>query len=264
MSLPTYAKVRERIENVQKDEIKNLLKAVYLLAVARPVELLSAAVSGQKRVYGIRGTDVTIEKIEPPPLSLKQTLRLLSQLENHNVKVSELKRRLTKKIDVAVFKIPLSRQKDNLGKEFYREVAVPVPLKLEPWTKDLLKCFEKAGDDFVFPKNRQYYGYYVTEKQVFQDLTAIIDEYLLVEHNISGKESKKIKPHERDIILGNLFKFRGAELQEEYGFDEYDWSAYTGTQIRIANKRIVQMDWHRYINKLCQNTFSATELDSYF
>jgi len=259
MRLYPYTKVRECIANVEDDNIKNFLKAVYLLAVARPVEMLGKPVSGQTRVYGIKGTDFNLEKIDKPPLSLSQTLNLLSQLENKAVTISEVKNELSKKIEIAVFRIRLSRQADKSDNMLYREVALPTQSNLEPWTKDLLKCFKEAGEDFVFPENRSHYWTYVKHKQVFKNLTAVISRYLRIEQTISRKKSVPIEPHEKELNLGGLFKVREDELRKDYDFDEYDWAVYAGAQIRISNERIVQMDWHRYVNKLCQksSTFEA-------
>jgi hypothetical protein len=254
MSLHPYVKVRECIEQVENYEVKNFLKTVYLLAVARPVELLAKPVSGQTRVYGVKGVDVRVEKIDKPPLSLSQTMNLLSQLENNEIKIREVKGSLSKKIEIAVFSIPLSRQSNKTDKKLCREVAIPIQPDLEPWTQDLLRWFKKAGDDFVFTEHRSHYWNYVKYNQVFKDLTAVIGGYRRIEHTISRKKSTKVEPHEKEMNLGGLYKVREDELQKEYGFDEYDCAVYTGAQIRIANKRIVQMDWHRYINKLCQKS----------
>jgi hypothetical protein len=254
MSLHPYVKVRECIEQVENYEVKNFLKTVYLLAVARPVELLAEPVSGQTLVYGIKGTDVKVEKIDQPPLSLSQTLNLLSKLENKEVTIRKVKDSLSKKIEIAVFSIQLSRQSNKTDKKLYREVAIPIQSNLEQWTQDLLRCFKKAGGDFVFPENRSHYWNYVKYNQVFKNLTAVISGYRRIEHTISRKKSTKVESHEKEMNLGGLYKVREDELQKEYRFDEYDWAVYTGRQIRIANKRIIQMDWHRYINKLCQKS----------
>lgn len=259
MSVPPYVDVRKRIENVPETKHRMFLKALYLLGIARPAELVSQRNphSEGNVIYGPTGKDVRIEEIDMPEPSLKQIPKLLSQIENKELDIKEVRRELSLKVQIALFKIKLSKMKREPNKEIpYRLVGLPINNQFEDsWTKEVYDYFKKAGSNYVFPFKRFAAWYYVKYYGIFKDLDYVIRDYIRTRKTISGTRTEPVGKHERKILLEGLRHVRRAELIKEYGFGDLDWAAFTGAQIRVLRDYFtVQEDWHRYIKKLCQKS----------
>jgi hypothetical protein len=255
MSLASYIEVRQRIQNVKDTELQMLLKALYLLGAARPVEMVAERCSGEKKelIYGPKGTDAWLEEIDSPNPSSLQIIKW--RLEGNEAAIEQMIDNLTQTIQVAVFKIKLSRRKakPNMERPF-RLVALPMAEKYEPWTKGLYKYFEEAGDNYVFPLNRSRAWYDVETLGVFKGLTYPIKEYRYSRPEIT----LHVNSHYRDIKMDGLRAVRVEELRMRYDFDDLDLAVFTGSKIRlnrvpgVFESSTVSEDWHRYIYKLCK------------
>jgi hypothetical protein len=255
MSLASYVEVRQRIENVQDYDTQMFLKALYLLGAARPVELTGRRCSGENKevIYGPKGTDVRLEEIDPPNPSIYKIARM--NLEKNREGIEKLlDDLLTQTLQVAVFKIKLSRRKPKKNQEVpSRLVALPMLEKFEPWTKGLFEYFKKAGDDYVFQFNRAVPFAKIDKEEVFKGLHYPIKSY---DYHKKTKVMT-VKSHLRNVKLEGLRLVRVDELRDKYHFDDLDLAVFTGSKITISRVRgifediVVKENWHRYINKLC-------------
>jgi hypothetical protein len=256
MSLASYVEVRQRIENVQDNDTQMFLKALYLLGAARPVEITAKRCSGENKeiIYGPKGTDVWLEEIDPPNPSIYKIARM--NLEKNWGGIRKLlDNLLTQTLQVAVFKINLSRRKPKSNEEIpSRLVALPMLEKFEPWTKGLFEYFKKAGDDYVFQFNRAVPFNIIQKEGVFKGLKYPIKSY---DYHRKSDEVMTVKSHLRNIKLEGLRLVRVDELREKNHFDDLDLAVFTGSKITISRVRgifedaVVKEDWHRYIMKLC-------------
>jgi hypothetical protein len=258
MSLPEVREVRARIESVKVEKYRIYLKSLYLCGAARSVELNSKRCSGEKEnlIYGPKGSDVWLTTCEPPDLNNTQFLKLLLQITSKQRTVDDIIDELSQRIPIAVFKIKVAKQKLDEGEEPpHRLVALPLPEKYEPWTREIVDYFHDRKDEYVFPWNRQTIWHYISNVDpVFEGLTYHIKKY-------RDFDGKKIYAHNRPFKLHALRHVRTDELIKHYGFDGIDLAAYVGWSMNgnkkeampnmASNYAEIREAWHRYIRKLC-------------
>jgi hypothetical protein len=177
-------------------------------------------------------------------------------LERNEAAIERMIDDLTQTIQVAVFKIKLSKVKPKKnGDHQFRLVALPMSEKYERWTKRLYEHFRKAGNNYVFPFNRAVAFYGVQGLRLFKGLQYPIKGYSYYKKD--GAEPFNVMDHLRTIKMDGLRAVRVDELREKYHFDDLDLAAFTGSKISIRRLRgvyegsTVTEDWHRYIKKLC-------------
>jgi hypothetical protein len=252
-----YIEVRRRIANIEDLKNRMFVEAVYLLGVARPTELASKRESGVKKpyVFGPRGYDATIEQICVPPPDTKELLELLTKIESKKITISTVKEMFSRKLDVALFKIKLSKRALENDEHPYRIIGLPINNEFEdPWTRELYDYFKKAGDSYVFiDYSRQQAQSHINSEGTFKDIKYNVEDYVRTRHTISGTTTEPIEEHPKQLFLEGLSILRHEELENEYGFDDLDWAAYTGSLVRVTrNDFTTQVNWHRYIKKLCR------------
>lgn len=258
MSLPEVREVRARIESVKHKPYQIYLKSLYLCGAARSVELNSKRCSGEKEnlIYGPKGSDVWLSECEPPDLNNTQFLKLLLQVNSKRRNIDSIIDELSQRIPVAIFKIKVAKQKLDDGEEPpYRLVALPLPEKYEPWTREIYEYFKDRKDEYVFPWNRQTIWHYISNVQpIFEGLTYRIKKY----RSLTGS---KIYTHDRPFKLHALRHVRTDELLKHFHFDQIDIAAYVGWSLNanrkeamptmMSNYAEIREGWYRYIKKLC-------------
>jgi len=263
MSLPEVREVRTRIESVKNKTYRTYLMSLYLCGAARSVELNAKRCSGEKEnlIYGPKGSDVWLTETEPPDLTNTQFLKVLLQVNGNKKTIDQAIDELSQRIPVAIFKIRVAKQKLDEGEEPpYRLVALPLPEKYEPWTKEIYEYFKDAGDNYVFPWNRQTIWHYISNVQpIFDGLTYRIKKYRSI--RLGKLRAVKILPHNRPFKLHALRHVRTDELISRYCFDGIDLAAYVGWTISkgngenmpamASNYAEIREAWRRYIKKLC-------------
>lgn len=249
------------------------LKAVYLLGAARAAEICGAPCGSVRTrfVYGPKGTDVSLDYTDPPDMRntefaqiLMKIVTALAMQQNLKQAVEEINKTLdglNAKIPVAIFRIQIAKQKLEPREEPpYRLVALPLPEKFEPWTKQLYDYFKRSSDDYVFPFGRQEVWRYITViDPIFKGLTYRIKKYALLN---TGEVAVKVLPHIRDLKIHGLRHIRTDELMKKYLFDGYDFASYVGwslgtsqkvsaSPVQSGNYSELREGWQRYIKKLC-------------
>jgi hypothetical protein len=233
-----YEEARNRIEQVEDQEMKMYLKAVYLLA-AEGSELTGMPDSGasgfhrtRKIVYGPRGTDVSCSFIEGSRLG---------KATNTN---------LSLKFPIALFKVKSARQDlEDDARIPFRIVALPMSEQIDPWVRELYDFFRAKGDEYVFPFNRHKAWRYITSHHVFEGLTYRIREYKYARNNLV---QFLVFQHVRKVKLLGLRRLRIYEFIDKYNFDGADLEIYSGINSKKGKTNpILDQDWHRYIHKLC-------------
>lgn len=221
MSLPSVELIRQRIDSVNKDEIRICLKCAYLFT-ARISELISTASPKDTTTpRGPKGTDVRLDTFELGPL----------------------------KEDVAIFKIKTAKRG---GKE--RLIALPLNKQYEPWTEEVYEYYQSTGNDSVFPFTRQKAWQY--SKNAFEGLTYPIERYFIIKKTLEVIKKHEIPSHIKPFRLHALRHLRTTELIEIYGFDGVDLSIYGGWTLRStigvgsAMERYAHLQWRKYFPKL--------------
>jgi hypothetical protein len=251
-----YTDVRKRIESMDNYDCQMFLKAVYLFGIIFPATLTGKPVSGakNKKPYGPTGNDARLELIDQPKLTQTQVIDILSRIEKGEQTIQETRNILSKKIEVAIFRIKkteLERKRKSVNEKLYREIALPT--QFDKWVIELYEYFKKAGTRHVFQHARSHYWALIRKKNLFEGLTYIVRDYTRVRKGISGKMIDKETQHLKDTVLTGLHHVRFEELQAEYNFDYLDWAVFTEKYFEVARKKVIVGDWHRYIEKLCKN-----------
>ncbi len=142
-----------------------------------------------------------------------------------------------------------------------RYCAVPIDSKYEPWTMELFKYFEDAGNDPVFDIVRQ--RVYTRAKRVFKGLAYVIENYSVVLDRtgiITGikdePKSVRVDRRLREFTLHALRHLRASDLSDYYDFNGINLSAFGGwtlsTSMRKSRSvdRSLVPDWKSYFPKL--------------
>jgi len=216
LSLPSYADVRKRIENVEDPEIQFCLKTTYLYA-GRISEVVGKASPGDSKTTarGPKGTDV-----------------LLDYYQFRD-----------KEEEVAVFTV-------RTAKRGGIERKVGIPTSFEPWAKQLYEYFQDHKDSYVFPFTRQ--TVWVRSKDVFKGFIYFIEDYRV----LRNAELELVQRHLRLFRLHALRHLRASELVSFYGFDGFGLATYGGWKYSTAARtsavidRYLSLSWQSYIEKL--------------
>lgn len=219
LSLPNPDLVRQRIESVNREDIRYCLMTCYLYA-GRISEVVGIKYPSNHKTTarGPHGSDVA-----------------------KDFYLAGLKR-----IPCVVFNVRTAKRK---GKE--RKIALPLNPVYEPWTKLLYEYFKSKGDEPVFPFTRQ--EVWVHSKTAFEGLTYPIETYT-IKH---GEVKIKVDDHIRPFRLHALRHLRATELRERYQFDGFDLASYCGwrlgtivPQISRTMERYLSLGWASYFPKL--------------
>jgi hypothetical protein len=265
MSLPEPKEIRRRIETVAHKPYRIYLQSLYLCGAARAVEIAAKRCSGENHalVYGPKGSDVWLSETDPPDLTNMQFLKILVNVNSHSKSIDEVIDELSQRVKVAIFKIKIAKQHLEPNEEPpYRLVALPFDKRYEPWTQEIYDYFHDAGDNFVFPWNRQTIWHYITNVQpIFEGLTYRIKKYRFMK---SGIPSYSILSHHRTFKLHAMRHVRTDELITRFHFDGIDLGAYVGWSMNgnqkgkdpmpnmASNYAEIREAWSRYIQKLCR------------
>src|SRR4030067_2579984 len=196
MTLADYVEIRRRINSingVEFDQLKKLLKALYLLGVdigQMRGEMCESEKERANEVYGPTGDDVREDYVCLP--YSKET------------------------IQVIFFQIPILRKRlKGLKKEEKPSSRlVALPKEGDIWTLELYNYFKEAGDKYVFPFTREDAQGMVAKAKPFDSL-----KYLV-------KERKDTPIHEVDFTMRYLPDVREQELKKRYKFEVGDLQAY--------------------------------------
>ncbi len=273
MTIATVSEVRRDIESIERVDIRNCCKAIYVLGAARVSEIvgkLSPGDKGHKMAYGIKGTDISLTEYQPIEIRPTEVLQILGNPE----KAKEL---LTPK-PLALFRVKIAKRHLVKGEEAKsRVVALPLEKQYEPWTQELYDYCKKAKDNYVFPFTRQEVWHWIThEEPIFKGLTYPVENYKF-KPKIEGPNGFKIEvitvpSHNHVFKLHGLRHIRVNELMEDYEFDGFDYAAYVGwsltrpqrseapqapPMLRVYATQIYESGWKRYIKKLLKPQVKA-------
>lgn len=217
MSLPSVDVVRERIESVRREAIRNCFMATYLFA-GRISEVIGKGTrKDTTTVRGPRGTDATQRIYELGPI----------------------------KQSAVVFSVKTAKRN---GKE--RLIGLPLNSDFEPWTQILYDYFKEWDNEIVFPFTRQKAWEY--SKRAFEGLRYPIETYTI---RGSRQRLKKVEEHSRPFRLHALRHLRATELVTHYGFNAFELATYCGwtyhTAVGMASiDRYLSLGWQSYFPKL--------------
>ena len=214
MSLPSTEIIRERIEQVQNEDIQMCLKACYLFA-GRITEVIGKVTLGDKT-----------SKQRIARGGKKEDARLDSLLD-HNA---------------FLFNVYTAKRE---GKR--RIIALP---DQEKWAQKLYDYY-KSADDFVFPFTRQKVWQYSVK--AFEGLQYPIETYAIWKNGeIIKKVNAHEKPfrlhalrHLRITELIEFYGFNGFEVATYCG-----WTLKTSLGIGGQFDRYAHLDWQSYFPKL--------------
>jgi len=213
MSLPSVEVVRERIEQVRKEDVRTCLMCAYLFA-ARVSELVAYATPGDTTVArGPRGTDV--------------------RLFDFNGE------------EAAVFTVYTAKRE---GLERY--VALPLNPIYEPWTRVIYDYYQKRGSQACFPFTRQ--KLWKHSCSVFEGLTYMIDKYKTKKKSRVYNPKRHPRNfrlhglrHLRTAELIERYEFDGFDLSIYGG-----WTLRYRTGISSSIDRYAHLRWKKYFPKL--------------
>ena len=257
VDLPSPTTIRQRLEQVTKEDMQMFLKALYLTA-SSPIELAGELTSNDRQQgkysqgIGPRGNDVFSAEIEMPDQRLDDVLEMLGKIRSKELDLEQAEKQLRRKIPVAVFRIKLSRK----DVESVKLVALPMAKEFEPWTEQIYRYYTKRGNDLVFPFNRQDVWEYIYRKNnIFKGLKYTA---LMYTHKTPDQFRLRHPAHTLDFGMQMLRVVRTKELIEKYSFDMLDLTGFVGLAFRLTRMPI-ELDipktndyWKRYIKKLCR------------
>jgi hypothetical protein len=220
--LPPVNEVRRRIAWIPYRPVRMACMALYLFA-ARVSEIVARAPKGE-RCYGIKGTDVYLDKYVMGDRS----------------------------VDAIIFRVKTAKREP---KGMIRDIALPPDY--EPWAKELYEYFQQFGDKYVFPMTRQ--ELWELAKPYFADLSYRVYRYPYVDR--ATKQLVWRPSHDRSFTLHAFRHLRAVELVEYYGFDALNLTAYCGWTIRSGQAgfgmsvspvmaRYLHLSWQGYFPKL--------------
>ena len=224
MSLPNVNIVRERIEQVDREDVRTCLMCGYLFC-ARVSELISKISPSDLEhttPRGPKGSDVRVESFELGPVREK----------------------------AAVFTISTAKR-DGIE----RLVALPLDEKYEPWTSIVYDYFQQRKKQPCFPFTRQ--KIWQSSRSAFKGLKYPIERYVLIENRGEKKIRKVVDRHMKPFATHALRHMRTRELLERYGFEWDDLSIYGGwtlrsmlPQVSASMQRYAHLRWQQYFPKL--------------
>jgi hypothetical protein len=205
---PLPFQVRNEIKNIRNPDERIFCKSLYLLG-ASVSELAAKQCKGEK-AYGSLGNDAAISEYQPQGISQKQVELILQKKLTIEQAFSPVK--------IAVFKISKARKRVKPNERIpFRNVALPLDGRFEPWTQEVYDYYQRAGEGLVFPYNRKHYLDHLRIHDVFINLKYSVDTY-------------QTKPeHLRRFTLEGLRKTRKIELTNFYNFTEFESGIFFGT-----------------------------------
>lgn len=270
-SLPEVIEVMRRIDRCKSIPNKMYMRAEYLFC-ARGIEIAGELTSTDRKrhtePYGPIGKDVFTTEIDPPDIPANQMLKIILTALGNKEEAITLANKLSERIKVGVFKIKIAKQHLEEGESYpYRLIALPLDQRFDPWAQEMLDYFHDAGDNYVFPFNRQDNWEYITRKDnVFAGFTYRIKKYHYLP---SGQIIEEEEPDEKACLSHTrLFKchairhVRTDQFIKTLKFDGYDLAAFVGWSMGSVNKLSVTPSmastyaeireaWPRYVHKLC-------------
>lgn len=247
--IPDVATVRQCIEHVQREDIRNCLKFIYIVGAARVIEAVGRLAPNDAthiQPYGPKGTDVQLTEYQPKIPKWAQVTLSQKQLD-----------KAFKPVPVALFTVKIAKKKlEEKEQPQTRTVALPLPREYEPWTQDLVDLFKRRNTQHVFPLTRQQIWYHITEKEpVFNGLVYPIEKYYLTKkgeietiptsphpnalrHELAKEltETEPVLAHRNPFKLHALRHLRVKELIEDFNFTGLDLIAYVGWAISQARR----------------------------
>lgn len=258
MSLPSVVEVRNRIDQVREETLRNTLKAVYLFC-ARIGEVVHYTYLSDTRT-GTTGHKLTATETAYMP-SLENsgttgTLMMIALVEGRDLSMKEIAKM---REPVALFHVWTEKRKGLKSIGIRRDIALPLNPTFEPWSLDLLSYFQKRQvlKEPIFPFTRQ--KAYTLSKPAFEGLTATITHYRKAtpELDEKGRHKTKIVPeHTKPFTIHSLRKIRENELRRNYRFDAFEISAYGGWTMQTkagTSSALAHYDmpaWEDYFPKL--------------
>lgn len=254
----TDALIRDRIEKIKPKSVRTCVKYLYVID-GRVSEAVTKTYKGDPYTTprGPKGTDASMNIWYSPEYN--------TQADAMRAQRDDGVRRL---FPVVVFKVATAKRR---GRPRY--CAVPLDPKYEPWTMELFKYFEDAGEEDVFSFGRQ--TVYRRSKKVWADLAYIIEDYSVAINSqgvITGieteRETKVVDRHLRTFTTHALRHLRASDLVNYYGFTGVDLSAFGGwtlsTSMRVSRSvdRYVALDWRAYFPKLLKPRYKGVSYTS--
>lgn len=231
--VPDIFELRERIETINKKDIRMCIKYLYLISGRA-----SEAVGKSSR------KDIGTNPRGPMARSLS-----FQDYEGE---------------EAAVFNVKTAKRK---GRE--RICALPLATEYEPWAREVSDYFgEFDSRELVFPFTRQRLSRH--SKECWKDLWYKIEPYNIVNLDSEGKtiigengkrQTTPVDVHMRTLTVHAVRHFRASDLTGFYGFDGKDLSAFCGwllsTAMGISSSvdRYVQLNWRSYFPKLLKKRF---------
>lgn len=258
MSLPPVQEVRQRIEQVREETLRNMLKAAYLFC-ARIGEVVHYTYPSDTGT-GTTGPKLTAKETSYTPniedSGTVGTLMMIALAEGRELALKQIAKI---KEPVALFHVWTEKRKGLKRQGIRRDIALPLNSEFEPWSRELLEYFLKRQvlKEPIFPFYRQ--KAYTLSKQVFEGLTVKITHYRKALPELDGKGKhlmKMIPEHVKPFTVHSLRKIRENELRRNYRFDAFEISAYggwtmqtmAGTSSALAHYDV--LPWEDYFPKL--------------
>lgn len=272
-SLPEVYEVMRRIARCKSKPNQMYMKAEFLFC-ARGIELAGELTSTDRKrhtePYGPIGKDCWLAEAKAPDLSNNDFLKILLKVNTQQLSIDKVIDDLSQPIKVGVFKIKIAKQHLEEGEQYpYRLIGVPLDPKYDPWSQEMFDYFHDAGDNYVFPFNRQDNWEYITRKDpIFAGLTYRIKKY---HYNKTTGAITEIQPTEEELATclahPRLFKAHGErhaktdDLIKHKKFDGFDLAAYVGwsmgsaksvtaAPVQAGNYAEIREGWERYVHKL--------------
>jgi hypothetical protein len=212
MKLPDPANIRRRIENVEDKEVRNFLKALYLLS-AMPAEMYGEVYPKERNMthaYGPSHHDVWKE-----------------QVNIRNMKIAAV-----------CFKVRTAKKKK------LHERTVRLPIESDQWAEELYNYFINQKGDRIFPFYRQIMRPRVIKTGIFKDLKKSV-KYRDAEHSFGMDDLRIVRGNELRV----KFKFSKEDL-EEYGSAMGTTTRIEGQRDDSLNETRDPEKWKEYFEKL--------------
>jgi hypothetical protein len=263
MSQPSVLEVRQRIDSVREEEMRNCFRAAYLFC-ARIGEVVSEDLPSDL-AKGIRARGNMLSATQEtytPNLSNQEEFMALTLSRIAQGKPTGFVRLSKVKEPIAIFKVSTHKRKGMM-----REIALPLNEEFEPWSVELFNYFKAKEGQSLFPLTRK--DAYYQAKRLFGGFTYRILPYtkwvklkspngesLLDEHGKPRKQKLDIPEHYKRFTDHALRHLRASELTNFYGFSGKDRSKYGGwtlaTQEGVSGSqdRYVEIGWRVPLAKL--------------
>jgi len=249
MSLPAVEEVRQRIESIKREEVRYAVKTAYLYAGRISEVVGHSSPSDNTTARGPKGTDAKLDTIEDQ--------------------------------EAVLFSVWTAKRYRKKSPQYLQglERIVALPIKFEPWAKELYEYFKDAGTNKVFPFTRQFVSKNLGK--VFEGFSCPIEYYKIIRSKLEQYETKPyrnknwlieqdkktklyrallvVERHITNFTLHSLRHLRATELRRYYHFKAEDLGAYCGWTLTTVNPQMssvmqryqdLSMDYLEYFPKL--------------